>query len=91
MADEERLFFASEETIETEEEIILQKEQARQSARDRETTKVKSTVKKAAPKPFNKATYDFGAIKEDARFRVEQDTDLVLQAIKRNIICEARV
>ena len=34
VADEEQLFFLPEETIETEEEILLQKEQARQNARD---------------------------------------------------------
>ena len=39
VADEEQLFFLPEETIETEEEILLQKEQARQNTRDEETTK----------------------------------------------------
>ena len=38
VADEEQLFFLPDETIETEEEILLQKEQARQNARDEETT-----------------------------------------------------
>ena len=40
VADEEQLFFFPEETIETEEEILLQKEQSRQNARDQETTKI---------------------------------------------------
>ena len=37
-ADEEQPFFLPEETIESEDENILQKEQARQNARDEETT-----------------------------------------------------
>ena len=39
VADEKQFFFLPNETIETEEEILLQKEQARQNARDEETTK----------------------------------------------------
>ena len=88
VADEEQLFFLPEETIETEEEILLQKEQARQNARDEETTKIKLSIKETTPIPINKASYTFGAIKEDARIRVEQDTDLVFKAIKRKLICE---
>ena len=38
--------------------------------------------------PINKAAYNFGAIKEDAHIRVEQNTDLVFKAIKRKLICE---
>ena len=37
---------------------------------------------------MNKASYTFGAIKEDARIRVEQDSDLVFEAIKRKLMCE---
>ena len=39
VADEEQLFFLPEETIETEEEILLQKEQTRQKARDKAVNK----------------------------------------------------
>ena len=88
VADEEQLFFLSDETIETEEEILLQKEQARQNARDEETTKIKIAIKETTPIPINKASYTFGAIKEDARIRVEQDSNLVFKAIKKNMICE---
>ena len=88
MADEEQLFFLPEETIETEEEILPQKEQARQNARDEEMTKIKITIKETAPTLINKSSYTFGTKKEDARIRVEQDTDLVLQANKRKLICE---
>ena len=88
VADEEQLFFLPDETIETEEEIILQKEQARQNARDEETTKMKLAVKETTPIRKNKASYTFGAIKEDARIRVEQDSNLVFKAIKKKLICE---
>ena len=89
VADEGQLFFFPEETIETEKEILLQKEQARQNARDDEATKIKLSIKETTPIPINKALYTYGAIKEDAHIRVEQDSDLVFKAIKRKLICEA--
>ena len=46
VAYDEQLFFLPEETIETEEEILLQKEQARQNARDEVTTKKTGLFKK---------------------------------------------
>ena len=88
VADEEQLFFLPEETIETEEEILLQKEKARQNARDEETTKIKLSIKETTPIPVKKASYTFKAIKENARIRVEQYSDLVFKAIKRKLICE---
>ena len=88
VADEEQIFFLPDETIETEEEIFLQKEQARQNARDEETTKIKLAIKETTPIPINKASYIFGAIKEDARIRVEQDSNQVFKAIKKKLICE---
>ena len=87
VADEEHRFFLPEETIETEEEILLQKERARQNARDEETTKI-LPIKETTPIPKNNASYTFGAIKEDARIGVEQDSDLVFKAIKWKLICE---
>ena len=88
VADEEQLFFLPEETIETEEEILVQKEQATQNARDEEMTKIKLSIKETTPIPINKASYTFGAIKEDDRIRVEQDANLVFKAIKKKLICE---
>ena len=46
VADEEQFFFLPDEAIETEEEILLQKEQARQAARDEVTTKKNWPYKK---------------------------------------------
>ena len=88
VADEEQLFFLPDETIETEEETLQQKEQARQNARDEETTTIKLAIKETTPIPINKASYTFGAKLEDARTRVEQDSNLVLKAIKKKLICE---
>ena len=65
VADEWQRFFLPEETFETEEEILLQKEHVRQIARDEETTKLKVTLKETAPIPIKKASYTSGAIKED--------------------------
>ena len=53
-----------EETIETEEEVLLQKVPARQSARDEETTKIKLAITETTPIPINKASYTFGARKK---------------------------
>ena len=72
VADEEQFFFLPDETIETEEEYLLQKEQARQAARDEVTTKIKLAIQKTTQFPINKASYTSGAIQEDARIRVEQ-------------------
>ena len=88
VADEEQHFLLPEETIETEEEILLQKEQARQNARDEDTTKIKVTIEDTTPIPTNKASYTFEAIEEDERIRFEQDTDIVFKAIKWELICE---
>ena len=45
-------------------------------------------IKETTPIPINKASCTFGARKEDARIRVEQDSNLVFKAIKRKLICE---
>ena len=44
---------------------------------------MKLTIKETTAVPINKASYTFGAIEEDARIRVEQDSDLVFKAIKK--------
>ena len=88
VADEEQFFFFPDETIETEEERLLPKEQARQNACNEETTKLKLANKETTPIPIIKASYNFGAIKEDARIRVEQESDLAFKAIKRKLICD---
>ena len=59
VADEEQLFFLPDETIETEEEILLQKDQARQAARDEVTTKIKLAIHETIPIPIHKASYKY--------------------------------
>ena len=88
VADEEQFFFLLDETIETEEETLLQKEPARQTARDEVPTKIKLAIQETTPIPIHKASYTFAAIEEDACIRVEQDSDLVFKAIKKKLICE---
>ena len=81
VADEEQLFFLPDETIETEEEILLQKEQARQKARDEEATTIKLAIKETTPIPINKASYTFGAIK---RRRANQGRTRLKPSIQSN-------
>ena len=66
----------------------MQKEQARYTARDEVTTKIKLAIQKTTPIPITKVSYTFGAMREDARMRVDQDSDLVFKAIKKKLICE---
>ena len=74
VADEVQLFFLPDETTETEDEIFLQQN--------------KLHIKGTTPIPINKASYTFRAIKDDARIKVEQDTDLVIKATKRKLRCK---
>ena len=64
VADEEPLFFLPDETIETDEKIVLQKEQARQTAFDEVTTKIKLAIQETTSIPINKASYSFWAKKK---------------------------
>ena len=57
VADEEQLFFLPDETIETEEEILLRKGQARQNAHDEAPAKMKMVIQETIPIPINKASY----------------------------------
>ena len=50
VADQEQSLFLPDKRIKTEEEFLLQKELARQNARDGETRTVKLTIKEMAPK-----------------------------------------
>ena len=81
-------FFSQRKRLKQKRKFFYKKKQARQNARDEETTKIKLSIKETTPIPINKASYTFGAIKEEARIRVEQDSDLVFKAIKRKLICE---
>ena len=56
VADEEQQFFLPDETIETEEEILLRKEQARQNTHDEAPAKIKMAIQETTPIPINKAS-----------------------------------
>ena len=66
----------------------MKKDQARQNAHDEETTTIKLSIKETTPIPINKASYTFGTIEDNARIRVEQNSDLVFKATKWKSICE---
>ena len=46
------------------------------------------TIEETSPIPINKVSYCSGAINEDARIRVEQETGMVFKAIKKKLICK---
>ena len=93
VADEEQFFFLPEKSLKQKKKSYhtknkRDKRQHKTTARDEQTTKIKLAVEETTPIPINKAPYNFGALKEDARIRVEQDTDLVFKAKKRKLIFE---
>ena len=54
VADEKQFFFLPDETIETEEDILLQKEQARQTAPDEVTIKIKLAIQETTSIPITR-------------------------------------
>ena len=85
VADEEQLFFLTDEEEDSKHKIFARKSLSKQRGiNDYEkdlSTKVTETVKL----PLNSAVYSFGAIKENARIRNEQDADPLLKALKLRI------
>ena len=80
VADEEQRFFLPEEGEESEQETFARK--ARSKQREKEpSTKVAEVIKI----PLNSAVYTFGAVKESARIRDEQDAHPLLKAIKLRV------
>ena len=89
VADEEQLFFLPDEEEESEQEIFARKALSKQRAIDEKeqqnlTTEVTETVHIS----LNSAVYAFGAIKENARIRNEQDADPILKALKLRLLHE---
>ena len=69
--------------------FFFKTEPARQRKRaDEELTKFRMTLKETSQIPINTSAYNFAVIKEDARIRVKQDTDVALYVIKRQLMCE---
>ena len=85
VADEEELFFLPDEKEESEQEIFARKALSKQRAIDEDEKELSTKVTKVIKILLNSAVYSFGAIKENARIRNEQDADPLLKALKQRI------
>ena len=93
VADEEQFFFTqADKNDESEEQTIEQKEQSRQNAKqwatNEEPSAPKTSVKEVTKIDANTTSYSMNGIKANARIRIEQDVDLVLQNAKLKILCQ---
>ena len=89
VADEEQLFFLPDEEEESEQEFFARKALSKQRAVDEKDQQNLSTeITEAVHIPLNTAVYAFGAIKENARIRIEQDADPILKALKLRLLHE---
>ena len=89
VADEEQLFFLPNEEEESEQEIFARKALSKQRAIDeKEQQNLTTEVTETVHIPLNSAVYAFGAIKENARIRNEQDSDPILKALKLRLLHE---
>ena len=87
VADEEQLFFLPDEEEESEQEIFARKALSKQRAIDeKEQQNLTTEVTETVHIPLNSAVYAFGAIKENARIRNEQDADPILKALKLRLL-----
>ena len=85
VADEEQLFFLPNEEEEYEQEIFARKAQSQQRAQEEQEKDLSTKVTEVIKIPLNSAVDSFGAIKENARIRHEQDADPLLNALKLRI------
>ena len=91
VADEEQFFFTdTDDQDETEEQTLQRKEQSRQKAvewiSNREPSSMKPSIKEFTKIDGNTTAYSLHGIKANARIRVEQDADLVLENLKLKIL-----
>ena len=94
VADEEQLFFThADDTNESEKQTLERKEQSRQNATqwavNEQPPALKTSVKKFRKIDGNTTSYSMNGIKADARIRVKQDVDLVLESMKMKILGQA--
>ena len=88
-ADEEQLFFLPDEEEESEQETFARKALSKQRAVDeKEQQNLSTEITEAVHIPLNTAVYAFGAIKENARIRNEQDADPILKALMLRLLHE---
>ena len=91
VADEEQIFFThADDGKESEEQTLERKEQSRQNAKqwaaNEESAALKTSVKEFTKIDGNTTSYSMKGIKANARIRVEQDVDLVLEKMKLKIL-----
>ena len=87
VADEEHLFFLPDEEEESEQEISAKKELSKQRAiEETEQQNLSTEITETVRIPLKTAVYAFGAIKENARIRNEQDSDPLLKALKLRLL-----
>ena len=91
VAEEEQLFFThADNSNDSEEQTLQRKEQSKQNAKQW-ASNVESPALKTILKEFTKidgstTSYSINGIKANAKIRVEQDVDLVLQNMKLKIL-----
>ena len=89
VADEEQLFFLPDEEEESEQETFARKALSKQRAVDEtEQQNLSTEITEVVHIPLSTAVYAFGAIKENARIRNEQDADPILKALKLRLLHE---
>ena len=91
VADEEQFFFTqTDDKDETEEQILQTEEQSREKAAEwvvnQEPSSLKPSIKEFIKIDGNTTSYSLHRIKANARIRVEQDADLVLNNLKFKIL-----
>ena len=91
VADEEQFFFThADDTNESKEQTLEQKEQSRQNAKqwaaNEESPVLKTSVKEFTKIDVKNTSYSMNGIKANAGLRVEQDVDLVLKRMKLKIL-----
>ena len=91
VADKEQFFFTNaDDGKESEEQTLERKEQSRQNAKQwaakEESPALKTSVKEFTKIDGNTTSYSMNGIKANARIRVEQDVDLVLNNMKLKIL-----
>ena len=85
VADDEQLFFLPDEEEESEQEIFARKALSKQRATDEHEKDLSTKVTEVIKIPHSSAVYSFGAIKENARIRNEQDAYPLHKALKQRI------
>ena len=82
-------FFLPDEEEKSEQETFARKTLSKQRAVDeKEQQNLCTGITEAVHIPLNTAVYSFGAIKENARIRNEQDADPILKSLKLRLLHE---